>query len=431
MQQNQVNQVQPSPAHEASASPTNTTVTPNQPPQSKKPKRKLPLAKLLVAGIVILITVFAFGIIAYLLMGQNKTQEITSYEECVSAGYPIMESYPEKCAANGQTFTRKLTNEEKTKLDPTTDWKTYENTAVGFSVKYPSRYPKPQLPSGAPGNPPVFADGTEDNERIIFGEKSTDSFGIMVFPYTGTTEDLISYKNTPGGDGNSELVFIKNLKLDKNIADWYLATPPTIYPGNETTSGKIKIFYSDNGYGFIFDFNLDYDEEEIEQILSTFKSTDKNSSELSTFTLDENGWKIFTLPNYSISVPSEFNINNDSSTNNYLSITNYDVNTAPGRDFSPSLDAGMLKIEIVKADTNKILDEYMNAEYSNEFKKIKINNALSGYEVVGKEGPGTGYPTYFIEDPITKEFYYINFWLDFNNFSELRNQILSTFKFTE
>lgn len=80
---------------------------------SGQAKRKLPFGKILVAGIVILITLLAFGLIAYLIMNHNKTQAITSYEECVAAGYPIMESYPEQCAANSQTFTRKLTHDEK------------------------------------------------------------------------------------------------------------------------------------------------------------------------------------------------------------------------------------------------------------------------------------------------------------------------------
>lgn len=31
---------------------------------------------------------------------------IDSFEDCVAAGYPVMESYPEKCRASGVTFTR-------------------------------------------------------------------------------------------------------------------------------------------------------------------------------------------------------------------------------------------------------------------------------------------------------------------------------------
>ncbi len=40
---------------------------------------------------------------------QDKKQ-ITSYEECVAAGNPIMDSYPEQCAADGKSFTRVITD---------------------------------------------------------------------------------------------------------------------------------------------------------------------------------------------------------------------------------------------------------------------------------------------------------------------------------
>lgn len=35
---------------------------------------------------------------------EAKSSNITSFEECKAAGKPIMESYPEQCNANGQTF---------------------------------------------------------------------------------------------------------------------------------------------------------------------------------------------------------------------------------------------------------------------------------------------------------------------------------------
>lgn len=36
---------------------------------------------------------------------------IDSFEECVEAGYPVMESYPRQCSANGQTFTEVIVTE--------------------------------------------------------------------------------------------------------------------------------------------------------------------------------------------------------------------------------------------------------------------------------------------------------------------------------
>jgi len=41
---------------------------------------------------------------------QTPTQEIFSFEECVKAGNPVMESFPGQCRANGQTFTEDIGN---------------------------------------------------------------------------------------------------------------------------------------------------------------------------------------------------------------------------------------------------------------------------------------------------------------------------------
>lgn len=42
---------------------------------------------------------------------QNVTPSaINSFEACAAAGNPIMESFPEQCAANGRTFTNTTQN---------------------------------------------------------------------------------------------------------------------------------------------------------------------------------------------------------------------------------------------------------------------------------------------------------------------------------
>jgi len=40
------------------------------------------------------------------LFSQKAASEITSYQQCADAGYPIQESYPERCSVpGGKTFT--------------------------------------------------------------------------------------------------------------------------------------------------------------------------------------------------------------------------------------------------------------------------------------------------------------------------------------
>ena len=40
---------------------------------------------------------------------------IISFEECVNAGYAVMESYPRQCNANGKTFIEEITDDELSK----------------------------------------------------------------------------------------------------------------------------------------------------------------------------------------------------------------------------------------------------------------------------------------------------------------------------
>lgn len=61
--------------------------------------------------------IVAFAIVLALLAGSialrsvySKTA-IDSFESCVAAGYPVMESYPAQCIANGQTFIEDISKE--------------------------------------------------------------------------------------------------------------------------------------------------------------------------------------------------------------------------------------------------------------------------------------------------------------------------------
>ena len=60
-----------------------------------------PLIRILLVGLVVVFVGFA-------IIGIIKSQQttITSFDECVEAGNPVMESYPERCYAEGRSFTR-------------------------------------------------------------------------------------------------------------------------------------------------------------------------------------------------------------------------------------------------------------------------------------------------------------------------------------
>lgn len=67
-------------------------------------------------SIVLLLGAILLGILCA-VVGQYvyrmKYPTVDSYAECKAAGYPIMESYPEQCSANGQTFVNTISSYEE------------------------------------------------------------------------------------------------------------------------------------------------------------------------------------------------------------------------------------------------------------------------------------------------------------------------------
>lgn len=48
-------------------------------------------------------------VVAWILYSNTPSITIATFEECVAAGYPVLESYPEQCVtSNGDTFTRAI-----------------------------------------------------------------------------------------------------------------------------------------------------------------------------------------------------------------------------------------------------------------------------------------------------------------------------------
>jgi len=63
------------------------------------------MKKLSHAQIVWIVALLIFvAMIVYPLLTKEKVPQITSFQECMDAGYPIMESYPRQCNADGNNF---------------------------------------------------------------------------------------------------------------------------------------------------------------------------------------------------------------------------------------------------------------------------------------------------------------------------------------
>lgn len=97
--------------------------------------------KWLAVGGITLAVVLVLGVV-WLALGNDGEQSIpavtnqepiiTNYQECVAAGYPVMESYPEQCAVpGGETYTSMLSFSNKLN---------YENDELGFNFMYPETW---------------------------------------------------------------------------------------------------------------------------------------------------------------------------------------------------------------------------------------------------------------------------------------------------
>jgi hypothetical protein len=53
--------------------------------------------------IIVALLIFMLG-----RLSPVKPPTVSNFEECLKAGYPVMESYPRKCNADGQFFTEVL-----------------------------------------------------------------------------------------------------------------------------------------------------------------------------------------------------------------------------------------------------------------------------------------------------------------------------------
>jgi flagellar basal body-associated protein FliL len=56
------------------------------------------------AVILMVFAIAGMATIAWNVLNQEDSKPVSSYAECVAAGNPVMESYPEQCAAGGKTY---------------------------------------------------------------------------------------------------------------------------------------------------------------------------------------------------------------------------------------------------------------------------------------------------------------------------------------
>lgn len=159
-----------------------------------------------------------------------------------------------------QSILTPSTQQSYSENNEATSWETYNNSTVGFQIKYPSRYGKAAVPSSEGAIP---ADGTEDNISIQFFSSPTDYVYLSVIPFDGNLEELKKY----GGDVDAETIFLKNgPKIDDSESRWYVIKGKDGYK-------RYKVDFTGKGHGFTLEYEDNHPEKEIEEILSTFHFT--------------------------------------------------------------------------------------------------------------------------------------------------------------
>lgn len=147
--------------------------------------------------IAVFLAMVLVGVSIWYFKGKSNMQAINSFEECAEAGYPVMESYPERCyTPDGRSFTRQISQSE--------GWQEQTINEIGLTLKYPQ-------------NLTFRKEIADDNGRIrtlgFYVENNDDSnpymlYGLYQMDKNATIVDL--NKNKMGMDTNT----IKDTSID-------------------------------------------------------------------------------------------------------------------------------------------------------------------------------------------------------------------------
>ncbi|MFH1864209.1 MAG: hypothetical protein ABIJ85_04915, partial [bacterium] len=138
-------------------------------------------------------------------------------------------------------------------------------------------------------------------------------------------------------------------------------------------------------------------------------------------------WKTYTYDTFLIKLPSGWYT---TQLKNPIQFLNY---TPPsiGGDFDPLTDKGKLKIEVYKNKSSLSLREHVDSQKTGPLELGPYSETpikIDGIEAVKVTTSNHGFSYYFKGSDFI---YSLVFGLDFNNYTNLADQILSTFRFTK
>lgn len=189
--------------------------------------------------------------------GQNKESKINSFADCVAAGYPVMESYPEQCHANGQTWS----NPDQS-IQPDVQAGEVVSGQGRFTITFPSDWAGilkvkdsdwflisgMEQPKGQPGNAITEVDSYGSDSPLVFSALIHDNFAEP----EGEVEDFYIGKE------------LRGKKYTK------------VYESDQLVGIGYQRFRGDRDYEYAFDLG---DGNELRVFYSVYGSDPRNLSE--------------------------------------------------------------------------------------------------------------------------------------------------------
>lgn len=128
--------------------------------------------------------------------GVTSGGEITSFEECAARGYPVMESYPARCVANGKEFVQ--TVDDPSKLEPPTVTTTaeFEELSSTMRLKQPHSGDVVQSPLIVEGEAGGWYFEGEFPVKLLDSGGSVIARGNALAQGDWMTTDLVPFKVT-------------------------------------------------------------------------------------------------------------------------------------------------------------------------------------------------------------------------------------------
>lgn len=274
--------------------------------------------------ILLIVALILAGLSGNKYLNKNKII-VTDFESCAAAGNPVMESYPEQCAADGKSFTRILSEEEKERLDiveasdwseysselpDTSNWTTYEDEKYTF--KYPGEW---NIES-------------ENNDSVIFTYSEVIN-GPLGNPQTYSSEFTVFSTPTDIKNLKEWLRIRQNYPEDTPVPDWWYTN--IIYNGENALyvncggcnagvfNEGIVFLHDEYGYDISVDGNRAINKSDLDGILSTFQFTDQEEE------IDTSDWNTYKENDFSFKAPYGLGISyyyDDKDDLNFLQYTN-------------------------------------------------------------------------------------------------------------